>query len=49
MTEQTPHRFTLPEDEPERLANVAGPLEEHLRMLEQHLGLPREPRAPGEN
>ncbi|MCB1554145.1 MAG: PhoH family protein [Xanthomonadales bacterium] len=40
MTEQTPHRFTLPEDEPERLANVAGPLEEHLRMLEQHLGLP---------
>ncbi|MCX7042982.1 MAG: PhoH family protein [Gammaproteobacteria bacterium] len=40
MITQTVHRdFTLQPDDAERLANLAGPLDEHLRQIEARLGV----------
>ena len=34
-----PREFALDSDQPERLANLAGPLESHLRQIESRLGI----------
>jgi phosphate starvation-inducible PhoH-like protein len=39
MTEPTYHDFTLEPDDGERLANLAGPFDEHLRQIELRLGV----------
>ncbi|HEX3894639.1 MAG TPA: PhoH family protein [Rudaea sp.] len=39
MTELTQHDFTLEPDDNERLANLNGPFDEHLRQIELRLGV----------
>jgi len=39
MTDTTHHDFTLEPDDGERLANLAGPFDEHLRQIELRLGV----------
>ncbi|RYD15008.1 MAG: PhoH family protein [Lysobacteraceae bacterium] len=39
MTQATHHDFTLEPDDGERLANLAGPFDEHLRQIELRLGI----------
>ena len=39
MTELTRHDFTLEPDDNERLANLNGPFDEHLRQIELRLGV----------
>jgi phosphate starvation-inducible PhoH-like protein len=39
MTEPTQHDFTLEPADGERLANLAGPFDEHLRQIELRLGV----------
>ena len=39
MTEPSHHDFTLEPDDGERLANLAGPFDEHLRQIELRLGV----------
>ena len=39
MTESIYHDFTLDPDDGERLANLAGPFDEHLRQIELRLGI----------
>ena len=39
MTELTRHDFTLDPDDNERLANLNGPFDEHLRQIELRLGV----------
>lgn len=39
MTTETAVRFTLEPDNPASLANLCGQLDEHLRMIEQRLGI----------
>ena len=39
MTEPTHHDFTLEPADAERLANLAGPFDEHLRQIELRLGV----------
>ena len=39
MTQPSQRDFTLDPDDPERLANLAGPFDEHLRQIELRLGV----------
>ncbi|PZQ15508.1 MAG: phosphate starvation-inducible protein PhoH [Rhodanobacter denitrificans] len=39
MTEPTQHDFTLEPDDNERLSNLVGPFDEHLRQIELRLGV----------
>ncbi|MCK9537863.1 PhoH family protein [Dokdonella sp.] len=39
MTEPIQHEFALEPDDGERLANLAGPFDEHLRQMELRLGI----------
>ena len=39
MAQRTTHDFALDPDDPERLANLAGPFDAHLRQIELRLGV----------
>ena len=39
MTQNKPNDFTLNPDDPERLANLCGPFDEHLREIEMRMGV----------